>query len=145
MVEGGNPMCHVCTQTRRERVFPMHGLRGQLRFATALAAFLFSGSLVAAGSEPSTWVPSRLQTGSAIREDLDLSLRARQAFLQDEALAGENLGISVRNRVAILWGSVVAIAGLINFAEEYWQIAFRLRQGFDRTGRGEGCLACPPK
>jgi osmotically-inducible protein OsmY len=40
--------------------------------------------------------------------DLELSLRARNALREDAALATQDLGVSVRNRVAILWGDVAS-------------------------------------
>lgn len=58
------------------------------------------------GTAPLMWVPSLTQTPNRVSDDLALGLRARKLLLQDEVLAGQVLGVSVRNRVAILWGVV---------------------------------------
>jgi osmotically-inducible protein OsmY len=58
---------------------------------------------VAAQSPP--WSARSLPAGDAKLLDLELSLRARQV-LQDDSLADLNLGVSVRDRVATLWGTV---------------------------------------
>src|SRR5438309_1337123 len=58
-----------------------------------------------ARAEPLTWMPGLSQHTNHASLDLELSLRARKALLQDEVLAGQRLGISVRNRIATLWGS----------------------------------------
>jgi len=52
------------------------------------------------------WTPARFQSVDATLQDLELTLRARKAILQDDKLAALNLGVTVRGRVAILWGTV---------------------------------------
>ena len=103
-------------------------LRPELVFAAASVVFLlgFSGALGGDGSSPMVqaasgspptrsasesaapfiWVPSLTQPPNRVSDDLALGLRARNVLLQDEVLAGQILGITVRNRVAILWGVV---------------------------------------
>lgn len=52
------------------------------------------------------WLPSSTQSVSGVSEDLELTLRARRALLKPETSAGQTVGVSVRNRVATLWGTV---------------------------------------
>jgi osmotically-inducible protein OsmY len=47
--------------------------------------------------------PSAPQSGSL--QDVQLTLQARKALQQDEKLANLNLGVTVRDRVATLWGA----------------------------------------
>lgn len=75
-------------------------------FPGALVALVLS--CVPTGAEPFTWVPSPSHPANHVSEDLELSLRARKILLHDEGLAGQLLGISVRNRIATLWGTVAS-------------------------------------
>jgi hypothetical protein len=52
------------------------------------------------------WLPARPHGADAAAFDLQLLLRARQALEQDESLGAYGLGVSVRDRVATLWGQV---------------------------------------
>ncbi len=57
-------------------------------------------------ADKAVWVPSPLHATDSSTQDLELTLRARQALqasLQDDA---QGVGVSVHNRVATLWGSV---------------------------------------
>src|SRR5260370_9345886 len=66
------------------------------------------------------------QNAQAAR-DLEHTIQARQALLRDPELAALNLGVRVRNRVAVLWGPVpsvemgfkaeICMRGLIEFRE----------------------------
>jgi BON domain len=80
------------------------GCRHGKAFAGAIAAFglCLSGSTPCA--EPSAWAPSLSQPSSLVALDLEFAVRARKALLQDEVLVRQMLGVTVRNRVATLWG-----------------------------------------
>jgi osmotically-inducible protein OsmY len=79
----------------------------------AVAAGALSLVLVFPGFDPAR----ATEPPAAGGRDWQLTLRARQALLQDERLAGYNLGVSVRDRVAILWGPVPSL-DLAHRAEE---------------------------
>src|SRR5262249_12440644 len=59
----------------------------------------------ALGQHP-MWRPASVRPQDAASEDLVLTLRALRALLADDALAPYPLGVSVRDRIASLWGSV---------------------------------------
>jgi hypothetical protein len=58
-----------------------------------------------------------IRADDATGRDLRLTLRIRQALLQDERLAALNVGVSVRNGVARLWGTLPS-SDLIRRTEE---------------------------
>jgi BON domain len=60
-----------------------------------IAGFLVLTSMVAAAAAP-----------EAVLADCRLAIRAREALLQDASLRELNLGVSVHNHVATLWGPV---------------------------------------
>ncbi len=68
--------------------------------------FVLGSQYGSAHAEPFVWVPSPSQSPNQIGQDLELSLRARKLLLEDKVLAGQVVGVSVRNRTATLWGSV---------------------------------------
>jgi hypothetical protein len=68
------------------------------------SGLLCSPSAVAADAPAWTPVPSRPAEFTA--RDLELMLRATRLLLEDEDLAKLPLGVSVRDRVATLWGTV---------------------------------------
>src|SRR5438132_1579912 len=69
---------------------------------------------------PSTTAPSTAEAAQAagpvqthpapaaegIPRDTELTIAARRTIAQDRALAGVNVGVSVRQNVATLWGSI---------------------------------------
>lgn len=63
-----------------------------------------------APADPPAWVPNPPQPEERAVHDLQLTLRARNALLQDPALARQQVGVSVHNRVATLWGRVATWA-----------------------------------
>jgi osmotically-inducible protein OsmY len=83
-----------------------------LTISLAALAFLFAcatcvdGSGADAADEVPVWSPSLSQMVDSTFHDLELTLRARKALFRDPTLARSSLGVSVRNRVALLWGSV---------------------------------------
>jgi hypothetical protein len=98
----------ACVQTENEQVRARPAARATrrhpTRFAAGVAAVLLCCLRVPSRAEPPTWLPSPAPPKSHVSEDLELSLRARDALFQDKVLAGQLLGISVRNGVATLWG-----------------------------------------
>jgi len=86
------------------------GFRHGTGFAGAFATLLLSFFYAPAGAEPVAWVPSPAQPVNRVSEDLELGLRARKALLQDQELAGQILGLSIRNRVATLWGTASSVS-----------------------------------
>jgi hypothetical protein len=85
----------------------------RLEIVFAAVGVLFPPSSSCGGdknSSPSTgspvWIPSLTQPPNRVSDDLALGLRARKLLLQDAVLAGQTLGVSVRNRVAMVWGVV---------------------------------------
>src|SRR5260370_33808403 len=105
-------MCLARCQSKNERVPPKAaGLTKfwhEAWFTRAMATFVLCCCRVPSHAEPLTWVPSPSPHTNQISLDLELSLRARKALLQDEVLAGQLLGINVRNRIATLWGTASA-------------------------------------
>jgi hypothetical protein len=89
---------------------PRSLLRAWVRPMLGLVACLGMLSLLPLSATKATdapaWMPRRLQSVDATIYDLELTLRARKALLQDDKLAVQNLGVTVRERVAILWGTV---------------------------------------
>src|SRR5262249_23074197 len=55
-------------------------------------------------------------------EDWRLTLQARQALVEDEALASYNLGVHVKAGVASVWGSVPSTAILQRATEKIRQV-----------------------
>jgi osmotically-inducible protein OsmY len=110
----------VGPKAKREPVPCSAGGRGGFTAASAILLLGFSYATAAngtalgnaptgSGSEiatPFIWLPSPGQPQNRVSDDLVLALRARHALLQDEVLAGQTVGVTVRNRVAILWGAV---------------------------------------
>jgi hypothetical protein len=74
-----------------------------------LSTVLFSVGFASADEQPA-WVPGIVQQDNCDLVDLELTLRARESLAGDPALAGLNLGISVRQRVATLRGRMNSIA-----------------------------------
>jgi hypothetical protein len=107
-------MCRARFQSQNERVPPKAaGLTSFWRaagFTQAMATFVLCCFRVPTHAEPLTWVPSPSPHTNQVSLDLELGLRARKALLQDEVLAGQPIGISVRNRIATLWGTASAPA-----------------------------------
>jgi len=105
-----------------------------------LLAFLPASSSKA--SDPPAWVPSHSrQTDDTIR-DLELTLRARKALLKEDALATQNVGVSVRSGVATLWG-IVSRKELGQHAEKSLQSVIGLK-GIRNELRVEGVDANVP-
>jgi BON domain len=73
---------------------------------SVLATFACSAGSKVRAADPPVWVPSAPPPGNLTVHDLELTLRARRALLQDNLLMGQGLGVSVHNRVATLWGTV---------------------------------------
>jgi hypothetical protein len=86
-------------------------------FAAGFVTLLLNGCGVRAGTEAVTWVPHSSQPPNRVSEELELGLRARKVLLHDEVLAGQMLSVSIRNRVATLWGTVRS-ASAARHAEE---------------------------
>jgi hypothetical protein len=86
-----------------------------LRFAVVLASLPLCFTCVSAGAEPFVWLPAQAVNG--VSEDLELAARARKLLLQSELLAGQTVGVRVRNRVATLWGTVSSASAALG-AEE---------------------------
>lgn len=79
------------------------------RFAVAGAVLLFfTATLCSAEWTPAQ--PGSSTSSSSVEIDCRLTVLARQALYQDETLAPLNLGVSVRNHVATLWGPVASAA-----------------------------------
>jgi hypothetical protein len=73
--------------------------------AAAVLALSVTLSLPVGAADEGRWIASSEQPPDNARLDLQLTLRAREAILADDSLAAHNLGVSVRGRQAILWGS----------------------------------------
>jgi hypothetical protein len=73
-------------------------------FAILVVAWFTTPALLA--DEPAVWLPGVAQRDDSYLLDLELTLRAREALTKDKALAGLNLVVNVRGRVAILRGPV---------------------------------------
>jgi BON domain len=54
-------------------------------------------------------IPVAPATAEAVERDLKLTIAARRALWQDPDLARFNIGVKVRNRVAVLWGPVPSV------------------------------------
>src|SRR5438132_9798856 len=67
-----------------------------------LSCFLPSSS--ATGTP--TWTARPAPGADAAVQDLQIGLRARNALLQEQGLSGLDVGVSVHERVATLWGTV---------------------------------------
>jgi hypothetical protein len=93
-------MCRACPATREKA-------RRLLVDCTVLVAALVLIGFAPAG-EPPAWVPEIVRQDNCDVLDLDLALRARESLARDPALAGLNLVISVRSRVATLRGIMTA-------------------------------------
>jgi hypothetical protein len=162
-----------------EKPLPLAGVRCVLRpeivFAAASIVFLLDLSGASAGDGPSPmlrvapsstptrsaredaapfiWVPSLTQPPNRVSDDLDLGLRARNLLLQEKVLAGQILGVTVRNRIAILWG-VVSSPSVALHAENCLRglpglVAIRCQlsidPGTEHSGeRNPGCDPPPP-
>jgi BON domain len=91
--------------------------------AAGVGLFLGLGAPCDAGGILPVTPPDR----PAAARDLGLTIHARRLLLLDPELAGLNLGVRVRNRVAILWGPVpsaelafkaeVCLRGLVELRE----------------------------
>jgi hypothetical protein len=68
--------------------------------------------------------------------DLELTLRARKALLQDPTLAPLSIGVTVHDRVAVLWGKVPSV-------ELARQAQTRLRQVLGLSGVQDDLCVCP--
>jgi hypothetical protein len=79
--------------------------RGRLVYAVL---GLFTGLVSAAEFTP----PSigRPASETAARRDWEIAVQARRALFEDPTLAPLNLGVSVRQRIAMLWGPVPSAA-----------------------------------
>src|SRR5437870_2837391 len=64
------------------------------------------GIVAALWAAPPTWTP----VPDRSLADLHYAVQACQRLQQDEALAPLNIGVRVRNRVAVLWGPVPSVA-----------------------------------
>jgi hypothetical protein len=73
-------------------------------------------ALSAAGQAPGPAAGTPPSSPPALR-DLELTWEARQALLKDQRLASLNVGVTVRQRVATLWGSIPT-ADLARLAED---------------------------
>src|SRR5438067_6706119 len=100
--------CHVQNPCISSVVAARAGFRQAIGTLGATALLALTCACSSADAEPVTWVPSPRQSATHINEDLALSLRARTLLQQVDALAGQRLGISVRHRIAILWGTVTS-------------------------------------
>jgi len=81
------------------------------RMSRVAAASLFVGlACIAGGAGVVAVSPAPQPPGTeAAARDLRLTIQARRALLQDPELASLNVGVRVRNRVAILWGPVPSV------------------------------------
>jgi osmotically-inducible protein OsmY len=71
-----------------------------------LSTLLFASLPSSKATNNPVWQPAPTQAVDPAMQDMELSLRARQAFAEDPLLSRQEIGIDVRNRVATLWGSV---------------------------------------
>jgi osmotically-inducible protein OsmY len=71
---------------------------------TALAGLLLVAPFVRAAEAEAEPKPAQATLDGA--RDLEIQVRARQQLLADEELAPFNLGVTVRNGVAVVWGPV---------------------------------------
>jgi|GEM_PF-4351918 len=71
-----------------------------------LSTLLFASLPSSKATNDSIWQPAPTQAMDPAMQDMELSLRARQAFAEDPLLSRQEIGIDVRNRVATLWGTV---------------------------------------
>jgi hypothetical protein len=79
------------------------------------ALLVFCGSILSTflplrADEPPTWVPGPVQQADPALQDLELTLRAREAIARDPKLAACDILVSVHQRVATLRGSVPSTA-----------------------------------
>lgn len=81
------------------------------RMSRVAAAGLCMGLACIAGGAGVIAVPPAPQPpgAEAAARDLKLTIQARRALLQDPELASLNVGVRVRNRVAVLWGPVPSV------------------------------------
>jgi osmotically-inducible protein OsmY len=80
---------------------------GPFRACTALSAALVAVILVPKGvAQSPTWSAPGVRGAQSATSDLQLLLRIRKSLLQDDELARHMIGVSVREHVAALWGSV---------------------------------------
>src|SRR5919199_5069111 len=76
----------------------------------ALGTVLVPGPYRAEAAEPAASVPASPETTELTAQDCRLELKALEALMQDEVLAPLNLGLTVRDHVATLWGPVPSAA-----------------------------------
>src|SRR5438270_688285 len=63
-------------------------------------------SAQSSATDSPSWSAAPSQPADYTFNDLELGLRARKALADDALLAPHKLGVTVRNRVAVLWGTV---------------------------------------
>ena len=66
------------------------------------------GYLAGVAAQPPIWTTGNSQSTDPKVRDLELTLLARKALFQDNALQSQNFGVTVQNREATLWGTVAS-------------------------------------
>src|SRR5437762_2073213 len=76
---------------------------GYVLGVAALVAIACGAGVITAPNAPGS------ARSEVVMRDLYLTIQARRALLRDKELGGLNVGVQVRNRVAILWGPVPTV------------------------------------
>jgi hypothetical protein len=129
---------HQAHPTHREHARPPGPSGGGTRPLLALLALVLLAVPALGFSEPPpVWSPVQPTETDILLRDLELTLRARKTLLQDPILAPLAIGVSVHDRVAVLWGKVPSV-------ELAHQAQSRLRQVLGLTDVRDDLCVCPP-